>query len=92
MKKTLFVIGIILLINLITLVLYGIDKRKAKKGNWRIPEKVLLAWSSLGPWGGFAGIKLFHHKTNKKKFTITVPLFMAVHIVICATLIYLNMQ
>jgi len=89
MEKTLIIIGIIVLLNLVTLSLYGIDKKKAQKSSWRISEKVLLTWSLFCPWGGYAGMKLFHHKTNKKKFTITVPVFIVLHIVLCGILIYL---
>lgn len=92
MHKTTIVICITLLINLITLLLYAIDKRKSVKGKWRISEKVLLIWSFFAPWGGFAGMKLMHHKTNKKKFTITVPVFMVLHIVLCLVLVYYNVQ
>jgi len=88
MKKTTVLILIILTINIITFLLYAIDKRKAIKGKWRIPERALLLWSLFAPWGGFAGMKIMHHKTYKKKFTITVPLFMVLHIVICIGFIY----
>ncbi len=49
----------------VTLVLYGADKSKAKRGAWRIPEKVLLGCSLLcGAVGGLAGMLLFRHKTK----------------------------
>jgi uncharacterized membrane protein YsdA (DUF1294 family) len=92
MQNVLIVVGIIIFLNLLVFILYGIDKRKAKKGKWRIPEKVLLIWSLFGPWGGFSGMKLFHHKTNKKKFTITVPVFMVLHVILIGVLIYLKIQ
>jgi uncharacterized membrane protein YsdA (DUF1294 family) len=92
MEIVFIVLWILLLINLVTLVLYGVDKRKAIKGKWRIPEKVLLLWSLVGPWGGFTGMKLFHHKTNKKKFSIIVPIFMVLHVALCGGLIYLKLN
>lgn len=53
----------------------GIDKRRAKRHRWRIPESTLLLFATLGGAGGFwVGMRVFHHKTQHKKFTITVPL------------------
>ncbi len=92
MKKTWIIIGIILLINVVTFILYVIDKRKASTGKWRIPEKALLLWSLFGPWGAYLVIKLIRHKTQKRKFTITVPLFMVLHIVLLTGLIYHNFK
>ena len=60
-------IAILLTINIITIVLYTIDKRRAKKGQWRISEKVLLIWALFAPWGAYTGMKLAHHKTQNKK-------------------------
>ena len=57
----------------------GIDKRRAKRHRWRIPESTLLLLAALGGAGGFwAGMRAFRHKTQHKKFTITVPLLFAV--------------
>ncbi len=59
----------VLSINIVTFAAYGIDKRRAVYGGWRIPEKTLhaLAWmgGSIGAW---AGSKTFRHKTIKKQF------------------------
>ncbi len=66
-------------VNLAALVLYGIDKRRAKKGRWRISEAVLLgiaiAGGSAGAW---IGMKAFHHKTKHQKFSFGVPLILVV--------------
>ena len=52
-------------ISIINFFMYGIDKRKAKKGKWRIPEKALLLTSFCGgAVGGFAAMQLFRHKTK----------------------------
>ncbi len=54
---------------LITFVLYGADKSKAKAHKWRIPEKVLLGASLLGGFpGGWLGMYVFHHKTKRWYF------------------------
>ena len=51
--------------SLVAFALYGADKCKAKRGQWRIPEKVLLLWSFLGgAIGGSAAMLLFRHKTK----------------------------
>ena len=69
-------IGIyILLINLISFFAMGIDKLKAKKNKWRIPEGTLLLFCFLGGGvGGLLGMSLFRHKTKHAKFLILVPL------------------
>ena len=62
-------------------ITFGIDKRKSIKKTWRIPEKTLLLLAALGgSFGAALGMSVFRHKTQHKNFTVTVPLFMAVHI------------
>jgi uncharacterized membrane protein YsdA (DUF1294 family) len=66
------------LINLITFVVYGIDKLKAKNGKWRIPESTLLLLAVVGgSIGAWCGMKTWHHKTLHKKFRYGIPLIMA---------------
>lgn len=73
----------LLIINLWTFAAFGADKRKARKGKWRIPEKRLLFYAVLGgSVGGAAGMLLFHHKTQKYKFSIGIPLIFAVQILL----------
>ena len=56
-------------ISLITFLLYGIDKRRAKHGRWRISEKALLAFSFFGGGvGGILAMQLFRHKTRHLYF------------------------
>lgn len=62
----------LLLINLIAFALYGIDKAKAKRHAWRIPERTLLACSLLAPAGSGLGMLAFHHKIRKPYFRLTV--------------------
>jgi len=70
------VIGYLLIINVLAFVLYGIDKRKAKKAKYRIPESTLLWMARLGGGvGSWLGIKAFHHKTKHVRFRIVVPLW-----------------
>ncbi|MBO6014242.1 MAG: DUF1294 domain-containing protein [Oscillospiraceae bacterium] len=71
MKYIFLYSAFLLLMSLITLLTYGIDKRKARTGSWRIPESRLLL---LGFFGGAAGallaMKIFHHKTKHAYFWI----------------------
>ncbi|MBO4752341.1 MAG: DUF1294 domain-containing protein [Bacteroidales bacterium] len=68
-------------INLVTFLVYGIDKLKAKRGKWRIPESVLLTLAVVGgSIGALLGMLAFRHKTKHKKFTIVVPLILAVQV------------
>ena len=68
------IISYVIVINVITLMMYGIDKWKAKHSKWRIPEATLLIMAAVGgSIGAWIGIKLFHHKTLHKKFKYGVP-------------------
>ena len=70
----------LILINLIALVLYGIDKYRAMRHKWRIPERTLLLVSFIGgSAGALMGMFLFRHKTRHWKFLICNPLFFALH-------------
>lgn len=71
---------ILLVLNLAAFVLYGLDKGKAKRGAWRIPEATLLLVALFGPLGALLGMELFRHKTKHWKFKILVPLFLTLHI------------
>ena len=77
------------LMTIVTFVLYGIDKGKAKKGQWRIPEKTLLLFAMcFGGLGAFLGMKIFRHKTKHTSFKILVPAFMIVQFILIAAGIY----
>ena len=80
-----FIVFIILAVNLITFLLYGIDKHKAKKNHWRISEKTLLLWGAFAPFGAIAGVKIFRHKTKKAKFDIILTLALVLHILLYGT-------
>ena len=63
--------GYLIVLSLITFIAYGVDKRKAKKGKWRISEKSLLSLSFFGgAIGGVLGMKQFRHKTKHWYFTV----------------------
>jgi len=76
------IIVYLLIINLIGLLIMYIDKRKAKKGSWRIPEKTLLIIALLGgSIGTMVGMHWFRHKTKKLKFTIGFPTILITEII-----------
>ena len=55
-------------VNIVAFIMYGIDKEKARRGAWRIPESTLIGVAFLGgSFGAWAGMRYFHHKTRKKK-------------------------
>ena len=72
----------LIVINITGLLLMGIDKRKARKNLWRIPEKtffiVSLIGGSIGTW---AGMYVFRHKTKHWYFVIGMPLILILQIV-----------
>ena len=71
-------------LNIVTFIVYGIDKLKAKKGKWRIAESTLLLFAIVGgSVGAWCGIKVWHHKTQHKKFKYGIPLIMAMQIGLC---------
>ena len=77
------------IMTLITFVLYGADKAKAKKGKWRIPEKTLLLFAAFfGGLGAFLGMKIFRHKTKHTSFKVLVPVFMIIQFILIAAAEY----
>ena len=83
------IIYIFICINVVTFVVYGIDKWKAKQGSWRISEATLLLLAVIGgSIGALLGMKIWHHKTQHKKFKYGLPLILLVQI----ALIYLIIQ
>ena len=61
-----------LMLNVIAFFLFGLDKQRAKRGLWRIRESALLAviWL-MGGVGAWLGMRLFRHKTQKRRFVIS---------------------
>lgn len=73
----------LLIINAAAFVLMLADKWKAKKNRWRIPEATLMGVAALGgSIGALAGMYLVRHKTQHPKFTLGIPLLLAIQMVI----------
>lgn len=77
-----------IIINLFTFFVMWIDKNRAKKGKWRVPENTLLLLVLLGGGiGGITGMYLFRHKTQKAKFVIGFPIILICEIILIILLI-----
>lgn len=75
-------------INVFAYLLFGIDKYKAAKKQWRIKESYLLSVCFIGgAIGGIFGMKSFRHKTKKPKFSVGIPLMAACHIALYIVLL-----
>ena len=72
-----------MIVNIVAFIMYGIDKRKAKKNEYRISEKALLLSAAVGgSIGALSGMKVFRHKTKHKQFVIGVPLILVVQCIL----------
>lgn len=66
--------GWLLLMNGAAFAAFGIDKRRAVSGRWRIRERTLFLLAALGgSAGALAGMYVFRHKTRHRKFTVGLP-------------------
>ena len=80
MKELFFVY--LLIVNALGFVLMLADKRKARKKKWRIPESTLMLVALIGgSIGCLSGMYLFRHNTRHPKFTVGVPLILALQVV-----------
>ncbi|MBR1557913.1 MAG: DUF1294 domain-containing protein [Prevotella sp.] len=83
------IVYILIVINVITFLVYGIDKWKAKQGSWRISKATLLLLAVIGgSIGALLGMQVWHHKTMHLKFKYGIPLILLAQI----ALIYLIIQ
>lgn len=83
-------VQLLIILNVLTFFVYGIDKWKAKRHWWRIPEWVLLGLAFVGgSVGALLGMKIWHHKTLHLKFKYGVPMILLMQI---ALLVYLQLH
>lgn len=81
----------LLIINMITFIVFGIDKYRARKNLWRISEATLFLLAIIGgSVGAELGIHVFHHKTRHLRFVIGIPLILILQVVlICLAIRFL---
>ncbi len=84
-----YIVIYVTVINLMGFILMGIDKLKAKKRAWRIPEATLFFVALIGgSLGATIGMHLFHHKTRHWYFLYGMPAILIAQIAIVVALIY----
>lgn len=72
----------LIIINIVGFLVMGIDKKRAKRLEWRIPEKTLFLITLFGGGAGtITGMYIFRHKTKKKYFTIGLPAILITEII-----------
>ena len=70
-------------VNVLTFLVYGIDKWQARQGKWRISEATLLLFAVIGgSIGAWLGMRVWRHKTMHKKFKYGIPAILMIHIII----------
>ena len=78
-------------INALSIACFGLDKKKAEAGKWRVPERTLISLALIGGGiGALLGMLIFHHKTRKRKFRVFVPLWLLLHVIAVAFFTYQN--
>ena len=79
----------LVVINLFTFLIYGLDKWKAIRSQWRISETMLLGLAVVGgSIGAWLGMKVWRHKTMHKKFKYGIPLIIVLQIVMVLLVLY----
>ena len=74
-------LSIVLVMSVLSLGMYAMDKRRATRGKWRISESTLHLMAVLGGWpGAVAGQRLFRHKTRKLSFRIVLAVTIVVNV------------
>ena len=81
LSATHIAIAYLVIINVVTFFMYGIDKWKAKHTKWRVSEATLLILAAIGgSIGAWLGMKVWHHKTLHKKFRYGIPIIIILQI------------
>jgi uncharacterized membrane protein YsdA (DUF1294 family)/cold shock CspA family protein len=78
------------IMSVLTYALYADDKSRAKRGNWRIPEKNLHLCELAGGWlGGFLAQRRLHHKSTKKSYQLKFWTIVIIHQIGCLSCLFL---
>ena len=91
-KNTIFfaALAVVVVMNIVAFVLMGHDKRCARQGKWRVPEKTLfLVTACFGGLGGVLGMKMFRHKTQHWYFKVFFPVLLIGQVVLLVVGTYL---
>ena len=82
-------LAVIAFMNIASFLLMGHDKKCARQGKWRVPERTLfLVAACFGGLGGVLGMKVFHHKTQHWYFRVFFPVLLVIQIVILGIGVY----
>ena len=83
-------LAVVVVMNIVAFVLMGHDKKRARQGKWRVPEKTLfLVTACFGGLGGVLGMKMFHHKTQHWYFKVFFPMLLILQIALLTIGAYL---
>lgn len=87
-NRLLYLLCFYLLLNIIGFFLMSSDKKRAKRGEWRIKESTLWLVAIFGgAAGGYMGMRVYRHKTKHTSFTVFFPLIALGHFVLLVYLI-----
>lgn len=80
----------LILINAVSFLLMLVDKQKARKKKWRIPEATLIGSAAIGgSIGALAGMYTFRHKTKHPKFTVGIPVILVLQLILAGVIVWL---
>lgn len=89
MKTISLILFYFIFINILTFIIFGVDKYRARRKKWRISEKTLFLLAFIGgSLGAELGMHGFHHKTRHPQFYIGIPAILLLQICLLFFLIY----
>lgn len=84
-----FIILYVAAVNVISFIVMGVDKRRAVKRAFRVPESTLFVLAIIGgSIGSIAGMHLFHHKTRHWYFLYGIPVILALQIILILAVVF----